>query len=196
MDEMFGAVLAAARFTVIVYVFVVKSCAVTTTSILLLPTFKAIGPDGLPLVTAVPLIVNVDTGLYTAAVTVTELTSFAADAVYAVVPLLNAGDSEMPDIAKLLRSALWDLSFTVTTKLVAALSFASSLTVTVTVELPLAPATGVTVIVRFAPLPPSTIPDVDETTDSLEDWAVTVKLSPAVSASATVKFNSPVDELA
>ena len=38
--------------TVMVYVFVVvPSCAVTNTSIVLLPTFKLNEPDGLPLVT-------------------------------------------------------------------------------------------------------------------------------------------------
>jgi hypothetical protein len=41
------------RVTVNVYVFVVPSCAVTSTGIVLLPTFRLTG-DRLPLATAVP----------------------------------------------------------------------------------------------------------------------------------------------
>lgn len=41
------------RVIVTEYVLVLKFCAVTKTSIVLLPTFKAKEPDGLPLVTVV-----------------------------------------------------------------------------------------------------------------------------------------------
>ena len=48
-----------ALVTIKVYVFVVPSCAVTNMLMVLLPTFKAIAPDTLPLVVVTPFTVIV-----------------------------------------------------------------------------------------------------------------------------------------
>jgi hypothetical protein len=54
------------------------------------------------------------------------------------------------------------------------------------------PEAGVIDIVRFAPLPPSTIP-LGATNAAFEDIAVTVKLAEAVCASPIVKGIEPVE---
>ena len=51
---------------------VVPSCAVTTVLIVVWPTAKAIGPDAVPEVTAVPLTVTVAVGSCVVGVTVTD----------------------------------------------------------------------------------------------------------------------------
>ena len=58
-------------------------------------------------------------------------------------------------------------------------------TVIVMSALPVAPATGVTVTVRFPPEPPSTIPPAN-TSDELDELAVIVRLVAAVSTSLIV----------
>ena len=80
-------------------------------------------------------------------------------------------------------------AFTVTKKLVLLLS-CPSLTVTVIVAEPFWLVAGVTVTVRFAPLPPNTTFALG-TSVVLEELPLTVKLPAAVSASPTVKLIGP-----
>src|SRR5205823_4059714 len=68
-----------------------------------------------------------------------------------------------------------------------------SVTVSVTTDEPICPAAGATVTVRFAPDPPSTIPDSGRRVE-FEDDAATVRLPAGVSMSPTVKAIGP-DEL-
>ena len=77
------------------------------------------------------------------------------------------------------------LGFTVNTKLVDAVSV-PSLTVTVMVEVPLAPATGVIATVRFAPLPPKAM-FASGTSAVFDELPASVKLASGVSTSPTVK---------
>ena len=68
-DDKFASV--DALVTVTVYVLVVTpSCAVTIVVIILLPTFKEIALDALPLVTVVPLTFTVALAWFTVGVTV------------------------------------------------------------------------------------------------------------------------------
>ena len=76
------------------------------------------------------------------------------------------------------------LGFTVNTKLVDAVA-APSLTVTVMVEAPLAPATGVIATVRFAPLPPKAM-FASGTSAVFVELPVSVKVPGGVSASPMV----------
>jgi len=64
---------------------VTPSCAVTLVVMVLPPTFKAILPDGPPLVTAVPFTVTVAVASLTAGVMVNEVTVLPTETVYAVV---------------------------------------------------------------------------------------------------------------
>ncbi len=76
------------------------------------------------------------------------------------------------------------LGFTVNRKLIDAVS-APSLTVTVMVEAPLAPATGVMVTVRFAPLPPKAM-FASGTSVVFDELPASVKVPSGVSASPMV----------
>ena len=76
------------------------------------------------------------------------------------------------------------LAFTVKTKLVDAVSV-PSLTVTVMVEVPLAPATGVMATVRFAPLPPKAM-FASGTSVVFDELPASAKLPSGVSASPMV----------
>ena len=60
---------------------VVPSCAVTTTVIMLLPTFSEIEPEAEPEVTAVPLTVIVALAWVRVGVTVIEVVALATEAV-------------------------------------------------------------------------------------------------------------------
>ena len=72
----------AALVTVTVYVCVVMPfCAVTTVVMVLLPTFKGIADDALPLVTTVPLIVTVAVASLTVGVSIMLFMLFATEAV-------------------------------------------------------------------------------------------------------------------
>ena len=75
--------------------------------------------------------------------------------------------------------------FTVTTKLAVVPALFASVTVTVIVLVPLTSPIGVSVIVRFAPLPPRLMPPA-ATTPTFEEVAVTVSEPAAVSTSPTV----------
>ena len=85
--------------TVIVYVFnVAPSCAVSTTSIVLIPTFSDKEPEALPLVILdqLPLFTltpNLALASLRVAVNVTEFVAFVTDAVYEIVADANAGDN-------------------------------------------------------------------------------------------------------
>ena len=68
---------AAARSTLIVYLLIELSCAVTTTVMEFAPTVSAIELDELPLVTVVPLTVTVAVASATVGVIVIEVTLFA-----------------------------------------------------------------------------------------------------------------------
>src|SRR5438067_5281036 len=70
-----------------------------------------------------------------------------------------------------------------------------SLTVTAIVVEPDLFAAGVTVTVRFDPLPPKVILPLGTSTES-EDEPVTTKLEAAVSASPMTKLSGPVELLA
>ena len=81
-------------------------------------------------------------------------------------------------------------AFTVSVKLVLVI-FVPSLTFTVICAVPVLVPAGVTVIVRFAPLPPNTIFAVG-TNVVAEEVPETVRLAAAVSASPTVNASGPV----
>ena len=76
-------------------------------------------------------------------------------------------------------------AFTVTTKDWLAVNPPASCTVRVMVEEPVWPVAGVTVTVRFAPLPPKTTLATGMT-EGLEEAALNVRLPAAVSPSPTV----------
>jgi len=80
-------------------------------------------------------------------------------------------------------------AFTVREKLLAEVR-EPSLTVSVMVLVPFWSAAGVSVTVRLAPLPPTTIPLLGISA-VLDELPVTVKLAAAVSLSLTVKVNAP-----
>src|SRR5439155_26138249 len=82
-------------------------------------------------------------------------------------------------------------ALTVRVKLVLALR-EPSLTVSVIVAVPTWPLAGVTVTVRFPPLPPNTMFALG-TSVGLEELAETVRLPAGVWASLTVKASGPVE---
>src|SRR5437867_6410239 len=82
-------------------------------------------------------------------------------------------------------------ALTVRVKLVLALRV-PSLTVSVIVAVPTWPLAGVTVTVRFPPLPPNTMFALG-TSVGLEELADTVRLVSGVRASLTVKASGPVE---
>lgn len=67
--------------TVTVYVFVTLLCDVTTTVIVLVPTFKFIAADGVPLATVTLFTFTVAVASVTVGVTVMDDTALATDAV-------------------------------------------------------------------------------------------------------------------
>ena len=73
----------------------------------LLPGLSVIGPDGLPLATCTPLTVTVPVASCTVGVTVIVLNMLVMLAVYAKVPLANAGDSVPAESVRFARFALW-----------------------------------------------------------------------------------------
>ena len=67
---------------------------------------------------------------------------------------------------------------------------AASVTISVMVVLPVCPATGARLMLRFAPDPPSEIPDAPSSA-SFEEVAVTVSALADVSRSDTVNASGP-----
>ena len=82
------------------------------------------------------------------------------------------------------------LGTTVTAKLLFVLAL-PSLTVTVMVAVPTCAATGVTVTVRLAPLPPKTMLAFG-TKVGLDEFPLSVRMVSAVSASPTVNAMAPI----
>jgi len=88
-SDSLGAAEAISRVTVTVYV--VEPEALPTTMVIVFdPTFKAIAPLALPLLTLVPLTVIAAPAVVVAGVTVVEATAFPTLTVYDVVVELNA----------------------------------------------------------------------------------------------------------
>ena len=82
-----------ALVTVKVYVLVVvPSWAVTIVVMVFDPTFKAIGAEAVPEVTAVPLTVTVDVGTAVKGVMVMVAAPFTTSSVYAVLEAEKVGD--------------------------------------------------------------------------------------------------------
>jgi hypothetical protein len=76
--------------------------------IVLVPTFRLILPEALPLATVVPFTLTVAFASVTVVVTVIEVMALDTEALYVVVPLANVGLSVPLDNARLLSVATAD----------------------------------------------------------------------------------------